>query len=122
MSLGAFSVSLGVKDLSRSRAFYETLGFAVFAGDEAHNYLIMKNGDAIVGLFQDMFEGTMLTLNPGWDQSARTVDPFEDVREIKARLKEAGLEITQEKGGDDGPASFVVIDPDGVPVLFDQHR
>ncbi|MDE9450534.1 VOC family protein [Aliiroseovarius sp. Z3] len=122
MQLGAFSVSLGVKDLSKSRAFYETLGFTTYAGTEEHNYLIMKNGDMLVGLFQGMFEGTMLTFNPGWDQSAQNVDPFEDARQIKERLKAAGLEITQEQGGDDGPASFVVVDPDGVPILIDQHR
>ncbi|MCK8462756.1 VOC family protein [Aliiroseovarius sp. S1339] len=122
MQLGAFSVSLAVKDLAKSRAFYETLGFTAYAGTEEHNYLIMKNGDTLVGLFHGMFEGVMLTFNPGWDQSAGNVDPFEDVRNIKARLKAAGLEVTQEQGGEDGPASFVVIDPDGVPVLIDQHR
>lgn len=122
MQLGAFSISLAVKDLSKSRAFYEALGFSAFEGTEEHNFLIMKNGDTLVGLFHGMFEGAMLTFNPGWDQSAQNVDPFEDVRDIKARLKEQGLEITQEQGGEDGPASFVVIDPDGVPVLIDQHR
>lgn len=122
MQLGAFSVSLGVKDLAKSRAFYEALGFEAFAGTEAHNYLIMKNGETLVGLFQGMFDGAMLTFNPGWDQSAGAVDPFTDVREIKARLAAAGIEITQEQGGDTGPASFVVIDPDGLPVLIDQHR
>ncbi|MCK0139204.1 VOC family protein [Aliiroseovarius sp. F47248L] len=122
MKLGAFSVSLAVKDLVKSRAFYEALGFTTYAGTEEHNYLIMKNGDTLIGLFHGMFEGAMLTFNPGWDQSAGNVDPFEDVRDIKARLKDAGLEVTQEQGGDDGPASFVVVDPDGVPVLIDQHR
>ena len=122
MQLGAFSISLGVKDLAKSRAFYETLGFESFAGTEDHNYLIMKNGDTLVGLFQGMFEGPMLTFNPGWDQSAGAVDPFDDVRAIKESLKAAGIDVTQEQGGDEGPASFVVVDPDGYPVLIDQHR
>ncbi|NBD30164.1 MAG: VOC family protein [Alphaproteobacteria bacterium] len=122
MKLGAFSISLGVKDLGASKAFYEALGFECFGGNEEHNYLIMKNGDTLVGLFQGMFEGAMLTFNPGWDQSAGEVDPFTDVREIKERAKAAGLEVTQEQGGDSGPGSFVVVDPDGYPVLIDQHR
>ncbi|WP_432449641.1 VOC family protein [Aliiroseovarius marinus] len=122
MQLGAFSVSLGVKDLGKSKAFYEALGFTAFAGTEDHNYLIMKNGDTLIGLFQGMFEGAMLTFNPGWDQSATHVDPFEDVRAIKAQLAAEGVEITQEQGGKEGPASFVVTDPDGFPVLVDQHR
>lgn len=122
MQLGAFSISLGVKDLGASRAFYETLGFAVYAGNPDHNYLIMKNGETLVGLFQGMFDGTMLTFNPGWDQSAGPVDPFIDVREIRDRLRDAGIEITQEQGGEEGPGSFVVTDPDGNPILIDQHR
>ncbi len=122
MQLGAFSISLGVKDLAKSRAFYEALGFDSFGGSEEHNFLIMKNGDTLVGLFQGMFEGPMLTFNPGWDQSAGEVNPFTDVREIKDRLKAAGLEVTQEQGDDTGPGSFVVVDPDGYPVLIDQHR
>ena len=122
MELGAFSISLGVKDLSKSRAFYEALGFAAFADMSEQNYLIMKNGETLVGLFQGMFEGPMLTFNPGWNQSAENVDPFADVREIKEKLKAAGLDVGQEAGGDDGPASFVVVDPDGYPVLIDQHR
>lgn len=122
MQLGAFSISLGVKDLAASKAFYESLGFEKFGGTEEHNYLIMKNGETLVGLFQGMFEGAMLTFNPGWDQSAGEVNPFVDVREIKAQAKAAGLEVTQEQGGDSGPGSFVVVDPDGYPVLIDQHR
>ncbi|MCK0143224.1 VOC family protein [Aliiroseovarius sp. F20344] len=122
MQLGAFSVSLGVKDLGKSKAFYEALGFTAYAGTEEHNYLIMKNGETLVGLFQGMFEGAMLTFNPGWDQNASNVDPFDDVRAIKAQLAAAGVAITQEQGGEDGPASFVVVDPDGFPVLIDQHR
>ena len=122
MQLGAFSVSLGVKDLAASRVFYEALGFTAYAGTEEHNYLIMKNGDTLVGLFQGMFEGAMLTFNPGWDQKATNVDPFDDVRAIKAQLQAAGIAVTQEQGGAEGPGSFVVTDPDGFPILIDQHR
>ncbi|WP_377509362.1 VOC family protein [Octadecabacter sp. R77987] len=122
MELGAFSISLGVKDLQASKAFYEKLGFSQFGGTDEHNYAIMKNGDTLVGLFQGMSEGNMLTFNPGWDQSAGEVNPFTDVREIKASLADAGVDIQQEQGGAEGPASFVVIDPDGNPILIDQHR
>ena len=122
MSLGAFSVSLSVKDLVASRRFYEALGFSVLGGSEEHNYLIMQQGDALVGLFQGMFEGTMLTFNPGWDQNAQNVDPFTDLREIKQKAIDAGLEISQDTGAEAGPGSFMVIDPDGTPILFDQHR
>ncbi|MDA8016459.1 MAG: VOC family protein [Thermoanaerobaculia bacterium] len=122
MQLGAFSVSLTVKDLAASKAFYETLGFEALGGDELHNYLILKNGDTIIGLFQGMFERNILTFNPGWDQSARQLDDFTDVRELKRRLKEQGLEVEQEAGDpESGPASFVVVDPDGNPILVDQH-
>ena len=122
MQLGAFSISLSVKDLMASKSFYEALGFDTMGGDPDHGYLIMKNNDTLVGLFQDMFEGNLLTFNPGWDQNAQAVDPFDDVRHIKARLAEAGIDIQQEQGGATGPASFVVIDPDGNPILIDQHR
>ncbi len=122
MQLGAFSVSLAVKDLAASKAFYQALGFEAFGGTEEHNYLIMKNGETLIGLFQGMFEGTMLTFNPGWDQSAGEVTPFEDVRDVKAKLIAQGIEVSQEQGGESGPASFVVTDPDGNPVLIDQHR
>lgn len=122
MELGSFSISLGVKDLGKSKTFYEALGFAAFAGEMEQNFLIMKNGDTVIGLFQGMFEGPVLTFNPGWDQSANELDEFTDVRQIKQTLKDAGMEITQETGGEDGPASFTVIDPDGYPVLIDQHR
>ncbi|KNG94017.1 VOC family protein [Pseudaestuariivita atlantica] len=122
MQLGAFSVSLGVKDLARSKAFYETLGFQSFGGSDEHGFTILKNGDVVIGLFQGMFDGPMLTFNPGWDQSAQPVDPFTDVRELKERLREAGFDIQQEQGAEVGPASFVVVDPDGLPILFDQHR
>lgn len=125
MQLGAFSISLGVKDLAKSRAFYEALGFSAFAGAEEQHFLMMKNGDTVIGLFENMFEGPMLTFNPGWDQAGKEIAAFEDVRQIKRRLAEAGLDIRQEQGGQqeqDGPASFVVIDPDGLPILIDQHR
>jgi len=122
MKLGAFSISLAVKDLQASKAFYTKLGFSQFGGTDEHHYAIMKNGDTLVGLFQGMFEGNMLTFNPGWDQSAGEVDPFTDVRKIKAALATAGIAIEQEQGEAEGPASFVVIDPDGNPILIDQHR
>lgn len=122
MKLGAFSISLTVKDLSKSMAFYEDLGFIHFGGTVEHNYAIMKNGETLVGLFQGMFERNMLTFNPGWDQSAGEVNPFDDVRDIKAKVKAAGHEVSQELGEETGIGSFVVIDPDGNPILIDQHR
>lgn len=122
MQLGAFSISLSVKDLATSIAFYSDLGFERFAGQDEQGYAIMKSGDTLVGLFQGMFEGNMLTFNPGWDQSAGEVNPFEDVRVIKDKVKAAGHEVSQELGDAAGPGSFVVIDPDGNPILFDQHR
>lgn len=122
MKLGAFSISLSVKDLEASKTFYETLGFDAMGGDPAHGYLIMKNGDTLVGLFQGMFEENMLTFNPGWSQSAENVDPFDDVRAIKAKLQDAGIEVSHEQGGETGPASFAVSDPDGNIILIDQHR
>lgn len=122
MNLGAFSISLAVKDLTKSIAFYEDLGFSHFGGLVEHNYAIMKNGDSLVGLFQGMFEGNMLTFNPGWDQSAGAVDPFDDVRDIKAKIRAAGHEVQHESGEDSGIGSFVVIDPDGNTILIDQHR
>lgn len=122
MKLGAFSISLTVKDLGKSMAFYQDLGFTHYGGMVEHNYAIMKNGDTLVGLFQGMFERNMLTFNPGWDQSAGEVDPFADVRDIKAKVKAAGHEVSQEQGGESGIGSFVVVDPDGNPILIDQHR
>ena len=123
MQLGAFSVSLAVKDIQASKRFYEKLGFTAPMGDIAANWTILKNGDCVIGLFQGMFEKNILTFNPGWDQGAQPLASFTDVRELKRQLKEQGVEILQEAGeGDAGPASFVVVDPDGNPILFDQHR
>lgn len=122
MKLGAFSISLSVKDLAKSMAFYEDLGFSHFGGQVEHNYAVMKNGDTLVGLYQGMFERNMLTFNPGWGQSAEAVDPFDDVRDIKAKIKAAGHDVSQEAGEDSGIGSFVVMDPDGNPILIDQHR
>lgn len=123
MQLGAFSISLAVKDLAASQAFYETLGFSVFGGDAAQNWLILKNGDAVVGLFHGMFERNMLTFNPGWDSSARPLDHFADVREIQRTLKAQGVPFLAEADENtSGPAYFMVTDPDGNPILVDQHR
>lgn len=122
MKLGAFSVSLAVKDLAKSKAFYETLGFSKFAGDEAQNYLIMKNEDKLIGLFQGMFEQNILTFNPGWDQDAGTLSDYEDVRQIQQQLKEAGIELHSEADeNSSGPASLTLFDPDGNVILIDQH-
>lgn len=123
MKLGAFSVSLSVKDLQTSKTFYEQLGFTVFAGSMDKNYLIMKNEQTLIGLFQGMFEGNILTFNPGWDQSAAHVDPFDDVRDIQKQLKQRGLTLTSEADeATEGPASLVLTDPDGNVILIDQHR
>ncbi|GMU66295.1 MAG: hypothetical protein AMXMBFR36_25690 [Acidobacteriota bacterium] len=122
MQLGAFSVSLAVKDLAASRAFYEKLGFATLGGDASQNWLILKNGDVVIGLFQGMFEKNMLTFNPGWDQNAKPVPTFTDVREIQTRLKAQGLALaTEADESTTGPAHLVVVDPDGNPILIDQH-
>ena len=123
MNLGAFSISLAVKDIQASAAFYEKLGFKKFGGDITQNWLILKNGEHIVGLFQGMFEKNMLTFNPGWDQNAKELEAFTDVRELQQQLKAKGVELaTKADEGTTGPASFVVIDPDGNPILVDQHR
>lgn len=123
LPLGAFSVSLSVRDLATSRAFYETLGFSALGGDADHGYLIMKNGSTVIGLFQGMFEGNILTFNPGWDQDASELDEFTDVREIQARLKAAGLSLTREADPDtEGPEHITLVDPDGNAILVDQHR
>ena len=122
MELGAFSVSLTVKDLKASKSFYEKLGFQVFAGDATQNWLIMKNGDHIIGLFQGMFEKNMLTFNPGWDQNANMLDSFTDIRYLQRELKTQGLDLESEADeSTTGPASFIIIDPDGNPILIDQH-
>ena len=122
MKLGAFSISLTVKDLAASKAFYEKLGFSDMGGDASHGYLIMKNQDKIIGLFQGMFDKNMLTFNPGWDQDAQPVGEFQDVRELQKRLKNYGIEILNEADeSTTGPASFMVVDPDGNPILIDQH-
>lgn len=122
MELGAFSVSLTVKDLEASRRFYETLGFTSFAGEPSQNYLMLKNGDHVIGLFQGMFEKNILTFNPGWDQNAKPLTTFIDVRELQRRLRAQGVQFaTEADESTAGPASFVVVDPDGNPILVDQH-
>ena len=122
MELGAFSVSLAVKDLQASREFYERLGFTSYAGDPSQHWLILRNGDHVIGLFQGMFEKNILTFNPGWDQNARPVDAFTDVRELQRQLKASGVAFVSEADETtSGPASFVVVDPDGNPILVDQH-
>jgi len=123
MQLGAFSISLNVKDLKASRTFYEQLGFEASCGDEAENWLIMQNGEHLIGLFQGMFERNMLTFNPGFDQKGGHQEPFTDVRDLRDQLQAAGITIEQDQcSRDSGPASFIVTDPDGNPVLIDQHR
>jgi len=122
MELGAFSVSLTVQDLQASKDFYEKLGFKAFHGDASQNWLIMKSGDTVLGLFQGMFDKNILTFNPGWDSEAQELDQFMDVREIQRRLKEQGVEFASEADENtSGPASFMLVDPDGNPILFDQH-
>jgi lactoylglutathione lyase len=122
MELGAFSVSLAVKDIEASKTFYEKLGFQVFAGDAAQNWLIMKNSDHIIGLFQGMFEKNILTFNPGWDQNANKLDSFTDVRDLQRALKARGVKFESEADeSTTGPASFIVVDPDGNQILIDQH-
>lgn len=122
MNLGAFSVSLAVQDIHASKAFYEKFGFSVFGGDISQNWLILKNGDHVIGLFQDMFEKNMLTFNPGWDQNAGQLDDFTDVRDLQRELKAQGVELmTEADESTTGPASFIAVDPDGNPILVDQH-
>lgn len=122
MKLGAFSVSLNVKDIRTSKSFYENLGFQVFGGDESQNWLIMKNGSCTIGLFQGMFEKNILTFNPGWDENATKLDSFTDVRELQRQLKAKGIKIETKADEEvSGPGSFVVVDPDGNPILVDQH-
>ena len=122
MDLGAFSISLTVKDLAASRVFYEKFGFKAFAGDASQGWLIMKNGDHAIGLFQGMFEKNILTFNPGWDSNAQKLAEFTDVRELQRQLRAQGVQFQQQADeGTTGPASFVAVDPDGNPVLVDQH-
>ena len=122
MELGNFSISLAVKNIQVSKLFYEKLGFTVFGGDQSQNWLIMKNGSHVIGLFQGMFEKNILTFNPGWDSDARPLAEFTDVRELQRQFKANGVELVSEADeGSTGPASFTVIDPDGNPILVDQH-
>lgn len=122
MELGAFSVSLAVEDLEASTSFYRKLGFDVFMGDGSQKWRILKNGDHTIGLFQGMFERNILTFNPGWDSHARKLDSFTDVRELQRRLKAAGVKLEVEADETTtGPASFIALDPDGNPILVDQH-
>jgi catechol 2,3-dioxygenase-like lactoylglutathione lyase family enzyme len=122
MELGSFSISLAVKDIKASWAFYEKFGFKVFGGDISQNWLILKNGDAIIGLFQGMFEKNSLTFNPGWDSQAQELDTYTDVRNLQRQLKAQGVEFTTEADeSTTGPAFFATVDPDGNPILVDQH-
>lgn len=123
MELGAFSISLAVKDIEASKAFYEKLGFSQIGGDCGQGWAILKNGDHVIGLFQGMFDKNMLTFNPGWSQDAKNLDSFTDVRDLKEKMMESGIEIINDAtGAQSGPGSFMVIDPDGNPILIDQHR
>ncbi|MEM9336200.1 MAG: VOC family protein [Pseudomonadota bacterium] len=123
MRLGAFSVSLAVKDITASIEFYEKFGFSLFGGSPDENWAILKNGDHIIGLFQGMFEKNMLTFNPGWDQDAQNLESFTDVRDVQKQLKASGVSFIQEADeSSEGPGSFMIEDPDGNPILVDQHR
>lgn len=122
MELGAFSISLAVQDLQASREFYEKFGFTMFEGDASERWLIMKNGPHVIGLFQGMFEKNTLTFNPGWDSDAQKLENFTDIRELQRQLKDEGVEFMMEADeSTSGPASFIVFDPDGNPILVDQH-
>ncbi|MFP3324446.1 VOC family protein [Planococcus sp. SIMBA_160] len=123
MQLGAFSISLNVKDIQASKDFYEKIGFTVFGGDIEQHWLIMKNGTTSIGLFQGMFDKNILTFNPGWDEHAQELDAFTDIRELQQKLKSTGVPfISEADETSSGPASFTLEDPDGNPILFDQHR
>ncbi|SFJ68481.1 Catechol 2,3-dioxygenase [Halobacillus dabanensis] len=123
MKLGAYSLSLNVKDIHASKSFYEKLGFEVLGGDITQNWLIMKNQDCIIGLFQGMFEKNNLTFNPGWDQNAENLESFTDIRELQSKLEGKGIEIiSRAEASKEGPAHFTIEDPDGNPILVDQHR
>ena len=122
MQLGAFSVSLNVADLAKSKAFYQALGFSEFAGDAAQGWQIMRNGETTIGLFQGMFDKNMMTFNPGWDSQCATLDAFDDVRTIQRELLARGIELADTVDDTtEGPGSIMVIDPDGNPILLDQH-
>ncbi|WP_313892446.1 VOC family protein [Psychrobacillus sp.] len=123
MKLGAFPVSLNVKDINKSKEFYENLGFKAFVGDITQNWLIMKNENSVIGLFQGMFEKNILTFNPGWNQNAENLDSFMDIRDLQKQLKEKGIKmLTEADETSEGPASFTIEDPDGNSILVDQHR
>lgn len=123
MKLGAFSISLNVKDIHKSKEFYENLGFKILGGDISKNYLVMKNENAIIGLFQGMFDKNILTFNPGWDENAENLESFTDVRELQKLLKEKGMNLQAEADeSSEGPAFITIEDPDGNPILIDQHR
>ncbi|OHR65759.1 glyoxalase [Bacillus sp. HMSC76G11] len=123
MNLGAFSVSLSVKDINKSKIFYENLGFQALGGDITQNWLIMKNESCIIGLFQGMFEKNILTFNPGWNENAENLQSFTDIRDIQKQFKAKGIKILSEADEtSEGPASFTIEDPDGNPILIDQHR
>lgn len=122
MQLGAFSISLAVKDIAASRAFYEKLGFKTAGGNQAQNWLILRNDACVIGLFQGMFDKNMLTFNPGWDQNAKPLGAFTDVRDLQKELKKQGGKLlTEADESTKGPASLMIVDPDGNPVLIDQH-
>jgi predicted enzyme related to lactoylglutathione lyase len=122
MELGAFSISLAAKHLQALKQFYEKLGFTVFAGEAAQSWLIMKNGDHTIGLFEGMFERSMLTFNPGWDTNAGKLDTYTDIRDLQRRLKANGVELVSEADeATTGPANFIAVDPDGNPIVVDQH-
>jgi len=123
MKLGAFSVSINVKDIHTSKQFYENLGFQTFGGDLSQNWLIMKNDSCVIGLFQGMFDKNILTFNPGWDQNAQNIESFTDVRELQKQLKEKGVKFLSEADeSSEGPGYFTIEDPDGNQILVDQHR
>lgn len=122
MQLGAFSLSLTVKDLQVSLAFYEKLGFSIIEGDASEKWLVLRNGDAVVGLFEGMFDRNMLTFNPGWNSACEPLESFTDVRDLQKQLREQGIELADEADeSGSGPASLMVVDPDGNPILIDQH-
>lgn len=123
MKLGAFSISLSVKDIHKSKEFYEKLGFTYKGGTIEHNWVVLKNESAVIGLFQGMFEGNIITFNPGWDGNAQNIEDFDDVREIQKKLKSLGIDLTREANeSTSGPEYITLTDPDGNNILIDQHR